>query len=59
MAAIAFYNPTGDAYIDGLLSGSKWGVNSLSYSFPTDPSFYGSAYGWSEPATGFEAFTSA
>jgi hypothetical protein len=31
--------PTGDPYVDGVLTGVKWGVSSLTYSFPTDPSF--------------------
>jgi serralysin len=46
---------TGDAYIDGLLSGVKWATTSLTFSFPTDASFYGSSY--TEPTNNFEAFT--
>jgi Ca2+-binding RTX toxin-like protein len=57
MPAVATYSPTGDAYIDGVLSGVKWAVTSLTFSFPTDPSFYGSNYGNGEPSNGFKAFT--
>ncbi len=48
---------TGNSYIDGLLFGSKWASTSLTYSFPTSPSYY-SAYSSSEPQTNFKAFTS-
>lgn len=57
MPATASVNPTGNAYIDGVLYGTKWAVNSLTFSFPTDPSFYGTGYGSGENLTGFEAFT--
>jgi serralysin len=50
-------SPTSNPYINGVLSGIKWGVNSLTYSFPTDPSFYGAYYGSGETTMGFEAFT--
>jgi serralysin len=49
--------PIGNAYIDGVLVGTKWAATSLTFSFPTSPLFYGLGYGWSEPTTGFEAFT--
>ena len=48
MPTVSTYSPTGDPYIDGVLSGTKWGVTSLTFSFPTDPSFYGSSYGWGD-----------
>jgi serralysin len=51
------YGVTGNAYIDGLLSGVKWSVTSLSFSFPTDASFYGAGYGFGEPLSSFKAFT--
>ena len=58
MPSTASVTPTGDPYVDGVLSGVKWGVTSLTFSFPTDPSFYGSKYGaGSEPTNGFKAFT--
>lgn len=55
MPAVSTYSPTGNAYIDGVLSGIKWGVNSLTFSFPTSASYYGSGYGYNEPGQGFEA----
>ncbi len=58
MAATASVSPTGDAYINGLLSGVRWGTNQLTFSFPTSGSLYGTSYGNSEHVTGFEAFTS-
>lgn len=58
MPAISTYSPTGDPYVDALLSGRKWAVDSLTYSFPTSASFYGSNYGNGEPNNNFEAFNS-
>src|SRR4029079_17948621 len=57
MPSVATYSSTGDAYIDGILTGLKWGVSSLTFSFPTDPSFYGSRYVSGEPTNNFKAFT--
>ena len=57
MPTVSTYSPTGDPYVDGILSGVKWGVSSLTFSFPTDASFYGSGYGWGETTNNFEAFT--
>lgn len=57
MTAASSYSPTGDAYVDGVLSGMKWGVNALTFSFPTDASQYGSTYSTGEQNSGFEAFT--
>ena len=54
MTATASVSPTGDSYLDGILSGTKWGVTSLTFSFPTDPSFYSYT---TEAATNFKAFT--
>jgi serralysin len=48
--------PTGDLYIDGVLSGVKWATNSLTYSFPTSSDFYGTSYGSGEPTNNFKAF---
>jgi VCBS repeat-containing protein len=56
--AVATYSPTGNSYVDGLLTGTKWAVSSLTYSFPTDASFYGSSYAGAEPMNNFKAFTS-
>jgi serralysin len=58
MPATTTVSPTGNPYVDGVLSGGKWAVNSLTFSFPTSASYYGSAYGSGEPGTGFEALTS-
>jgi len=50
MTAVSHYGPSGNVYINGVLSGVKWAVNSLSYSFPTS----GSAYEYDgEPDNGF------
>jgi serralysin len=54
--AVASYSPTGDAYLDGVLSGTKWAVNSFTFSFPTDGSYYGTSYGNGEPTNGFATF---
>lgn len=56
MPATASVSPTGDNRIDGLLSGIRWGVDTLTFSFPTSGSFYGT-YGGGEHLTRFEAFT--
>ena len=59
MTSVATVSPTGDAYVDGILSGTKWGVTSLTYSFPTSPSYYTGlfgSYGSGEPSNGFQAF---
>lgn len=55
MPAVVTYNPTGDAYIDGVLGDTKWAVGSFTYSFPTSPSYFGGGYGGGEPTSGFEA----
>jgi hypothetical protein len=57
MPATATYGTTGNSYIDGVLSGVKWGVGTLTFSFPQDASFYGSSYGSGENLNNFEAFT--
>src|SRR6184192_3417292 len=57
MTATSTYSPTGNAYVDGVLTGIKWGVNSLTYSFPTSASYYGSSYGSGEPSNNFAPLT--
>src|SRR3954467_9613234 len=57
MASTVTVATTGNSYIDGLLFGTKWASASLTYSFPTSPSYY-STYTSSEPQTNFKAFTS-
>jgi len=55
--AISTYSPTSDPYINGVLSGIKWATGSLTFSFPSGASFYGTGYGSGEPSNNFEAFT--
>jgi len=59
MPTTSTYTTTGDPYVDGVLSGIKWGVTSLSISFPTSGGLYGSSYGSGEALNNFEAFTPA
>ena len=58
MPATSTVSPTGNAYVDGALSGIKWAGSSLTYSFPTSASFYGSGYGDGEQNNNFEALNS-
>ena len=58
MTAIVKYSPSGDPYIDSLLSGTKWATSWLTYSFPTSSTFYGSNYGTGQPYNGFQSFNS-
>jgi serralysin len=58
MPAVSTYSPTGNAYLDGILFGTKWAVNSFTFSFPMSGSYYESPYGSGEPTNGFEALTS-
>ena len=58
MPATTTTSPTGNAYIDGVLSGTKWAVSSLTFSFPTSASFYGSGYGDGEQNSNFEPLNS-
>ncbi len=59
MPAVTSYDPTGNAYIDGVLGDTKWAVNSFTYSFPTSGDYYGSGYGSGENTNNFGAFNSA
>ncbi len=56
MPATSTYRPTGNSYIDGILAGTKWAVSTLTFSFPTDPTFYGAGYGADEPLKLFHSF---
>lgn len=56
MPAIETYSSTGNAYIDAVLGNTKWVPSSLTYSFPTTATSYGSSYGDGETAKGFGAF---
>ncbi|KLK93157.1 hypothetical protein AA309_10185 [Microvirga vignae] len=53
MPAITSNSLTGNAYIDGVLGNYKWATNGLTYSFPTDGSYYGGSYGADENITNF------
>lgn len=58
MPATSSYNPTGNAAVDGVLSGTRWAVSTLTYSFPTSASFYGS-YPTGEAASAFQPLNGA
>jgi Ca2+-binding RTX toxin-like protein len=53
MPAVSTVTPTGNPYVDGLLGGEKWAVGSLTFSFPTSASYYGTSYGDGEPQNNF------
>jgi serralysin len=55
MPATSSVSSSGNAYIDGVLGDTKWAVSNLTYSFPTNASYYGSGYGGGEPTNGFGA----
>ncbi len=59
MPATSTYSLTGNAYVDGVLGGSKWAVTSLTFSFPTSASFYGAGYGDGEPLNNFAVLNAA
>jgi serralysin len=51
MPAVSAYALTGDPYIDGLLGNVKWDITNLTFSFPAQATFYGTGYGYGEPAS--------
>jgi len=55
VAGISYVSRTGNQDIDGVLVGTKWDTLSLTFSFPSQASFYGSGYGSGEPSSAFEA----
>ncbi len=57
MPSTSSVSPTTDLYLNGVLSGIKWATGSLTFSFPTSGSLYGTPYGSGEPTNNFEAFT--
>ncbi len=59
MPATASVGSQGNPYIDGILTGTKWATSSLTYSFPSSASYYGSGYGSGEPNNNFQAFNAA
>ena len=59
MPATASVGSQGNPYINGILTGTKWATSSLTYSFPSSASYYGSGYGSGEPNNNFQAFNAA
>ena len=64
MARISSVSPiskskTLDQEVDGLLSGVKWADETISFSFPNDPSDYGKNYASNEPSKNFVPFDPA
>ncbi len=59
MPSVATFSLTGDPQVDSLLGDGKWGVSSLTYSFPTSGSYYGSGYGFGEPSNNFQSLNGA
>jgi VCBS repeat-containing protein len=55
LTATASVSPTGNSHVDGILAGVKWGVTSLTFSFPTNSSYYEYT---GESGNNFKAFTS-
>lgn len=58
MSSTVSVGRTGDQEIDALFSGLMWNTNNLTYSFPTNASFYGSGYGQGEPQDAFRPLNS-
>src|SRR5919107_612286 len=50
---------TNDQNIDGLLTGARWEATALTYSFPSDGSFYEKSYGSGEPHSNFGSLNAA
>lgn len=59
MATTVAIKPSGNAYIDGILSGARWSGDALTFSFPTSSSAYGSSYGSGESGVSFSALNLA
>lgn len=59
MPSVANVSNTGNAYIDGVLSGLKWGVSNLTFSFPSLGSYYGAGYGEGENLNNFGVLNAA
>ena len=45
--------------VNGILSGYAWNGTNITYSFPTDPSYYGASYSDQGALSGWQAFSSA
>ncbi len=48
MPSVSTTRNSGNANVDGILSGYKWGVLNLTYSFPGSGAYYGGTYGSGE-----------
>ena len=55
MPAVTTYSLAGDIYVNGVLGDIKWASANLTFSFPTQASYYGSVYGSAEAAYNFAA----
>lgn len=53
MPGIVTTTATGTQDTDALFIGRQWATGQLTYSFPTDPAYYGTFYGSGEPGQGF------
>ena len=53
MPGIVTTTATGAQDTDALFIGRQWATGQLTYSFPTDPAYYGTFYGSGEPGQGF------
>jgi serralysin len=53
MPATTTISLSGNVYVDGILGSTRWGTNSLTYSFPTSASNYGIGYPNGEPGNNF------
>jgi len=54
MAITASVQKAVDHNVNGLLAGLRWDSSHLTYSFPSDSSFYGNSYGAGEPQKNFQ-----
>jgi len=59
LAAVTRTTTSSNVYINDLLGTFKWATTTLTYSFPTSASFYGSPYGQGEPGSNFGALNPA
>ena len=60
MPATSTVTPSGISYVDYVDGGTRWAINSFTYSFPASASFYvgfnGGSYGSGEQNSGFQTF---
>ncbi len=58
MAATQSIRGSGNSNVDGLLSGQRWAVSTLSFSSPSTGTSYGNNYGYGEATDNFATFSS-